>query len=99
MEAFVDDEYGMRVRKQFKNIGGWSEKAMLQAPSRAEFEQLKRAVAIMTPCEKESVAELMDEQVMKIAEDAGIDKGLFAIFVNGFVLEKSQIHKGTKEQS
>jgi len=60
---------------------------MLAAPSREEYEELKRAVAIMTAGEKENAAELNDEQVAKIAEDACVDTGKFAIFINGFALE------------
>ena len=59
---------------------------MLQSPSGEEFEQLQRAVAIMTPREKENADNLTDEQVHRIAEDAKIDAGIFAIFINGYAL-------------
>lgn len=41
----------------------------------------------MTADEKAKAAELSDEQVAKIAEDACADAGRFAIFINGFALE------------
>ena len=87
MEAFVDDAYGRRIRKQFQTIDGKSELAMLSSPSRDEYAQLARAVAIMTGDEKNEAASLTDEQVERIAEDAKVDKALLAIFFNGFVLK------------
>jgi len=75
----VDDEYGRQVRRQFKDIRGSSELAMLQSPSAEELDQLKKAVAIMTPNERQAPQNLADEQIQKIAADAGIDAGLFAI--------------------
>ena len=51
---FVDDDYGQRVRSQFQDNRGFSELAMLETPSSDELEQLKRAVAIMTPDEKKN---------------------------------------------
>ena len=60
---------------------------MLQSPTKAEFEHLERAVAIMTPSEKENACDLTDEQVKRIALDAKIDTGMFAIFVNGYIIE------------
>ncbi|HIJ67564.1 MAG TPA: hypothetical protein HPP51_04690, partial [Planctomycetes bacterium] len=45
---------------------------MLQSPSAAELEQLTKAVAIMTPGEKQAAADLTDEQIQKIAADAKI---------------------------
>lgn len=83
----VDDEYGRMFRQQFRDNRGSSELAMLESPSGEELEQLKRAVAIMTPGEKKDVASLTDEQIQRIAEDAKIDAGTFAIFVNGYILE------------
>ena len=53
-----------------------------------ELSQLKKAVAIMTPSEKEKAADLNDEQIQKIAGDAGIDAGIFAIFINGYALAR-----------
>ena len=88
LEQFVDDDYGQRLRQNFADNRGSSELAMLETPSSDELEELKRAVAIMTPAEKERVDKLSDEEVMKIAEDAKVDKGNFAIFINGFILQK-----------
>jgi hypothetical protein len=59
---------------------------MLASPSKDEVEQLKKAVAIMTADEIKNAGSLTDEQVKKIAQDAGIDLALFAIFINGYAL-------------
>ena len=83
---FANSDYGMMVRSQFCDNQGDSELAMLVAPSKDEFEQLKTAVAIMTEEEKHNAAELSDEQVDKIAEDAHIDPANLAIFMNGYAL-------------
>ena len=84
---FVGDPGGKLIRQQFKDHRGSSELAMLASPSKDEYNQLTRAVAVMTVSEKESAANLTDTQVAKIAEDACVDCGLFAIFVNGYALE------------
>jgi len=83
---FSDNEYGKLIRDQFKDIEGTSDLAMLAAPSAEELEQLKKAVAIMTPDEKKKAQSLTDEQVQIIAEDANIDPANFAIFINGYAL-------------
>jgi hypothetical protein len=87
LSSFVGDAYGKQFRSQFKDSRGSSELAMLAAPTREEYEQLKIAVGIMTLTEKEEAVKLSDQQVLKIADDAGIDAGIFAIFVNGYSLE------------
>ena len=87
LSVFVGSDYGRQFRNQFKDNAGTSELAMLAAPSKEEYEELKRAVAIMTADEKQNAAKLTDEQVVKIAEDAAVDCGKFAIFINGFALE------------
>ena len=74
------------VRSQFRDIKGSSELAMLAAPTGEELEQLKKAVAIMTPSEKETADNLTDEQVQRIAADARIDPANLAIFINGYAL-------------
>ena len=79
------------VRNQFKDIKGSSELAMLAAPSSTELEQLKKALAIMTPDEKQNADSLTDEQIQKIAVDAEIDSGIFAIFVNGYALHCKRV--------
>lgn len=79
------------VRKQFRDIEGASELAMLAAPSVEELEQLKKAVAIMTPAEKQNARDLTDEQIQKIAADAGIDTANFAIFINGYSLHGKRV--------
>ena len=88
---FTDEAYGRQIRSQFRDIKGTSELAMLQSPSGAEIEQLKKAVAIMTPAEKENASDLTDEQIQKIATDANIDTGVFAIFINGYNLECKRV--------
>jgi signal recognition particle GTPase len=79
------------VRKQFKDIAGTSELAMLASPSSEELEQLKKAVAIMTPAEKQNAENLTDEQMQRIATDAGIDAANFAIFINGYALHCKRV--------
>ena len=65
---------------------GSSELGMLVSPSKEELEQLKKAVAIMTPSEKESADSLTDEQIQRIAKDAQIEAANLAIFLNGYAL-------------
>ena len=88
---FTNAAYGRQIRSQFKDIKGSSELAMLQSPSTDEIEQLKKAVAIMTPAEKENASDLTDEQIQRIAGDANIDAGVFAIFINGYNLECKRV--------
>lgn len=88
LEPFIDDPYGRRIRQQFAGIDGKSELAMLSSPSREEYEQIKRAVAIMTAAERQTAESLTDEQVERIATDAKADKAIVAIFLNGFALSK-----------
>lgn len=64
---------------------------MLAAPSNEELEQLKKAVAIMTPSEKENAEKLTDEQIQRIAADAQIDAANFAIFMNGYALHCKRV--------
>ena len=86
----VDDRYGRQIRTSFKDSRGSSELAMLASPTGEELAQLKKAVAIMTPSEKENAVNLTDEQIQKIAADARIDAGIFAIFINGYALERKK---------
>lgn len=83
---FCDDQYGNRVRGRFKDVRGTSELAMLVAPTSDELTQLRTAVAIMTPGEKQIADQLSDEQIEKIAVDAHVDPANFAIFMNGYAL-------------
>lgn len=83
---FTDSEYGRLVRTRFEDIEGGSELAMLAAPTIEELEQLKKAVAIMTPTEKQNADSLTDDQILRIAADARIDPANFAIFINGYSL-------------
>jgi hypothetical protein len=79
------------VRNRFQDVRGTSELAMLAAPTTEELDQLKRAVAIMTPGEKENAAELADEQIQRIAKDARVDTGNLAIFFNGYALQCKRV--------
>ena len=83
---FCDDQYGSRVRDRFEDIRGSSELAMLVVPTNEELLQLRRAVAIMTPGEKQDADRLSDEQIERIAADAHVDPAIFAIFMNGYAL-------------
>ncbi len=74
------------VRSQFQDIDGAAELAMLAAPTPDELAQLKKAVAIMTPAEKQNARTLTDDQIRTIADDAQIDPANFAIFINGYAL-------------
>ena len=79
------------IRNQFTDIKGSSELAMLAAPTGEELEELKKAVAIMTPEEKATAESLTDEQIQKIASDARIDPANMAIFINGFALHCKRV--------
>jgi hypothetical protein len=91
LEPFIDNAYGQQIRRQFAGIDGRSELAMLSCPSRDEYEQLARAVAIMTPAERKDAERLTDEQVERIAADANADKAVVAIFLNGYAIAVSKI--------
>jgi hypothetical protein len=90
---FVNSDYGQMVRSQFCDNQGDSELAMLVSPSKEEFDQFKTAVAIMTEDEKHNAAELTDEQVAKISEDAHVDPANLAIFFNGYALHRRAGHQ------
>ena len=91
LTRFAGSDYGRLVRSQFADNEGNSELAMLVAPSIEELEQLKKAVAIMTPAEKGTAANLTDEQVQKIASDAQVDPANLAIFINGYTLHCKRV--------
>jgi hypothetical protein len=93
LEPFIDDPYARRMRWQMQmgRPDGKSELAMLASPSRDEYEQMARAVAIMTPTERQNAERLTDEQVERIAVDAKADKAIVAIFLNGYAIKKSKI--------
>jgi len=86
LARFANSDYGKLVREQFTDNKGDSELAMLVAPTKQELEEFRRAVAIMTPDEKNNAMNLTDEQVQKIAADAQVDPANLSIFFNGFVL-------------
>jgi len=79
------------IRGNFRDIKGASELAMLAAPTKAELEQLQKAVAVMTADEKQNADSLTDEQIHKIAADAKINAGIFAIFINGYALHRKRL--------
>jgi signal recognition particle GTPase len=79
------------VRDQFKDIEGSSELAMLAAPSAEELQQLRKAVAIMTPAEKQTAESLTDDQIQRIAADAQTDPANLAIFINGYALHCKRV--------
>jgi len=47
----------------------------------------------MTPAERNTAEALTDEQIMRIADDAKVDKALLAIFMNGYAIAISKIKK------
>lgn len=71
---------------------------MLVAPSKVELEQLKKAVAIMTPSEREKADSLTDQQIQRIAADAEIDPANLAIFINGFALHCKRASQSGKNK-
>lgn len=90
---FCENQYGIEFRSRFRDARGNSELAMLVAPTAQELDELRRAVAIMTPTEKLNADTLSDEQTGRIAEDAGVDPGNFAIFINGYVLACKRVSR------
>ena len=88
---FCDSDYGKMIRDQFDDIQGASELAMLVSPTADELEQLKKAVAIMTPAEKQDADMLSDEQTEKLAADAQVDPANLAIFLNGYALHCKRV--------
>jgi hypothetical protein len=91
LSKFADSDYGRLVRSQFADSRGDSELAMLVAPTSEELAEFKKAVAIMTPEEKNNAANLTDQQVQKIAADAAVDPANLAIFFNGYALHCKRV--------
>ena len=91
LHKFCGSDYGKMIRSQFADNDGSSELAMLVAPTEEELQQMEKAVAIMTPSEKQNAADLTDEQIQKIAADAAIDPANLAIFMNGFALHCKRV--------
>jgi len=83
---FCGSDYGKQVRGRFQDAKGTSELAMLAAPTAEELAQLRTAVAIMTPAEKQNAEALPDEQIARLAADARADPANLAIFLNGYAL-------------
>ena len=83
---FAGSDFGKLVRNQFKDSSGDTELAMLVAPTMEELAEFKKAVAIMTPDEKQNADALSDEQVQHLATDAKVDPANLAIFFNGYAL-------------
>ena len=91
LSKFANSDYGRLVREQFADNKGDSELAMLVAPTAQELAEFKRAVAIMTPDEKNNAMNLTDEQVKKIAADAQADTANIAIFFNGYTIHCKRV--------
>ena len=91
LARFAGSDYANMVRSRFRDLRGTSELAMLAAPTRDELARLKKAVAIMTTDEKRHADSLTDERISRIAVDAGIDVGTFAIFINGYALHCKRV--------
>lgn len=64
---------------------------MLASPTKDEIDQLRKTAAIMTEDEIKNADSLTDEQVKKIAQDAGVDPALLAIFINGYILHCKRV--------
>jgi hypothetical protein len=94
MERFVDDGFGMMMRRRFTDVKGSSELGMLETPSGEEIRQIKAAVIVMSEEEKNEAEKLSDEQVWQIAERAGVDPAVIAIFINGYALERKRVSRG-----
>ena len=90
-ERFAGTEYGKMLRCQFVDSKGDSELGMLVAPTAEELEDFKKAVAIMTPQEKQDAENLTDEQIQKIAQDVQVDPANLAIFINGYALHCKRV--------
>ena len=88
---FAGSDYGKMIRTQFNDSQGFSDLAMLASPTIEELEEFKKAVAIMTPQEKDSADRLTDEQIQKIAADSSVDCANFAIFINGYALHCKRV--------
>lgn len=91
VSRFSGSDYGKMIREQFDDMQGDSELAMLVSPSTEELEQLKKAVAIMTPAEKQNADTLTDGQTEKLAADAQVDPANLAIFLNGYALHCKRV--------
>ena len=85
---FRQSSYGRQFRTQFRDKQGTAELAMLASPSEQEYEQFRRAVAVMTENEKNHPEVLTDEQIKDIARTADADCGNISIFINGYVLAR-----------
>jgi len=91
MALFCEDAFGRVIRQQFEGMDGASELAMLVCPTREELGQIRKVVAIMTEQEKASAAELTDQQIQRLAMDAGADPAVVAIFFNGYALHCKRV--------
>ena len=78
----------------YKDSRNWDSELIdkkYQKPNAEELNQLRKALAIMTPTEKRAAAELTDEQVERIAADAQVDAANLAIFINGYALHCKKV--------
>ncbi len=93
---FCESRYGLQFRSQFRDKRGTAELAMLASPTKEEYEQLKRAVAIMTDQEKKDPENMTEQQIKDIADTIGADCGNVTIFINGFVLARKN-HRASEK--
>lgn len=98
LARFVDDPYGQQIRRQFADSRGRSELAMLAAPTREEYQQFCRLAAAMTDAQNRAADRLTDSDVQRLAEDAGVDKAVAAIVINGYALHKRKTAQQDKKQ-
>jgi hypothetical protein len=87
---FCRSRFGKQFRSQFRDTKGTAELAMLAAPSDAEYEDFRRAVAAMTQEQKAHPEKLGDMQIKDIATKAQADCGNIGIFINGFILARKK---------
>jgi len=87
---FCRSKFGKQFRSQFRDTRGTAELAMLAAPSEAEYEDFRRAVAVMTPEQRAYPEKLDDKQIRDIAEKAQANCGNIGIFINGFILARKK---------
>ncbi|OPZ99169.1 MAG: hypothetical protein BWY71_01057 [Planctomycetes bacterium ADurb.Bin412] len=84
--TFVNSAFGQRYRRQFRDVRGTAELALLASPSEEEYRDLQNAVAVMTEEQKHHPEDLTGEQIQEIAKKAQADCGTVGIFINGYVL-------------
>jgi len=87
---FRENDFGRRFRRQFRDLRGTAELAMLSSPSEKEYGDFCRAVEVMTAEEKRQPEELSDADILVIARRAEADSANVSIFINGYVLARKK---------